>query len=60
MDIIAGVRRLFELPPVKTTRYRCLDCDVKLENEESYCPECGGEAQEVSEPVEPRYWEPYY
>lgn len=44
MAIIADLLRLFELPTVTATRYRCLACEVTLEDVDCVCPDCGNAA----------------
>lgn len=60
MGAIEKMWRWFEPPAVETTLYRCLECNVDVGPEDSFCPECGREVQEVTEPVEYVQWEIYH
>lgn len=60
MRSVADFLDWFAPPAIEATRYRCLECNLKLQATDSVCPECGREVQEVTEPVMAMDWEAYH
>lgn len=59
MGAIEKFSKLFEMPGVETGIYRCQSCGTDLGSGDGTCPDCGGDLQPVSEPVQYIYREQY-
>lgn len=59
MGAIEKVSNLLAMPAVESGLYRCGNCGATAGSDETSCPDCGGETQVISEPVQYVYREPF-